>query len=293
MAGTLRTRSALDALFADNTAGDISAQDLRDLLWSTEQIFDYNDTTVTTGNVSAAAGEFHRLTISGMTADRDFIMPTCSVGDNPIGFQLVSDAPADHELVLKGDTGVTVILKGEEATAAEVTRYLIDNESAIFEAVGTNTWLCVHDGRIPIAARIDGGSALTTQSLADETWVVLDNTTLDTALFDNAGVADTSNGRLNFRREGLYSLNAALFIATASTGDCRLNISGETNINILLSDKSYVNGKQPGALVSGFAQINTSVDGYVYLRGRMDTDDSSSTSVQSGPATFLEYCEIL
>ena len=38
MADTIRTRAALEALLADNTAGDISAQDLRDVLKSTQVV---------------------------------------------------------------------------------------------------------------------------------------------------------------------------------------------------------------------------------------------------------------
>ena len=219
----------------DNGVGSaIGANDVVTVKLMGEADWQYVDTTVDTGNVTAAAGEFHRLTVSGMTADRDFILPTCSVGDAQIGFQLVTDAPASYELVLKGDTGVTVILKGNEVTAAEVTRYLIDNESAVFQAVATNTWLCTHDGRIPVNARITG-DGVTDQTTGESAGVYTENGNMQTTEY-NRGCAITTGSRttpsyskIALPRPGEYIITMGWMHANAVTGYVEAQVREITN----------------------------------------------------------------
>lgn len=64
MPDTIRTRSALQTLLGDNTAGDISAQDLRDLLVSAVPAL-FTDTISGVDTYDASNGFLAELTLTG------------------------------------------------------------------------------------------------------------------------------------------------------------------------------------------------------------------------------------
>jgi hypothetical protein len=127
--------------------------------------------TVTTADVTVAVNTHYQLTISGLTADRHLILPSGASAGDVISWEMMSDAPADYELILKGDTGVTVTLRNESFTAAEATRYFIEGETgkAIYDG---SEWRInrANDGRIPCQM----GLRLTTNATGESagTWTV-------------------------------------------------------------------------------------------------------------------------
>lgn len=209
MAGTLRTRTALDTLFADNTAGDIGAQDLRDLLWSTwlqPQI----TTTSSDAAIPAAAGNHYRVDTSGFTADRAFTLPTCSTGDLPIVLEITTGDDT-YDLDIQGDTGVTILWDGKSATAAVITQMFCAGEFAKFEAVAANVWRVTN-------SKLIGGAALShsATSLSNSSWT---NVGLGGSVDWNPGsegdnVADT----ITVRRAGLYAILAGVTVDTITDG---------------------------------------------------------------------------
>ena len=166
------------------------------------------DSIVTTTDVTVEAGKHYRLDVSGMTADRNFILPA-GADLQEVSFELITNAPADYELIIKGDTGVSVRLRQADAvTADEVTRCFIRGEAMRFVHDGTD-WVCNarDDGRIACSARL----TLTTAAASSEpsaTFVVpTDYSGVWTESFDNANIASTSNGTMTVRRSGRLAMH--------------------------------------------------------------------------------------
>ena len=153
----------------------------------------------TSANVTAAVNYRYFANISGLTANRDFVLPTPAVGDT-IQISIVTEDDT-YALILKGDTGITI--NGGSA-ATEWSRLFIKNETVTFVANTTSNWQVLTDGRIPSTARIAATSAQSISS-ATSTQVALNG-----SIFDNASVADTTNSRLKIRRTNKYVLAAAL-----------------------------------------------------------------------------------
>lgn len=93
MADTPRTKSALAALFADNTAGDISPQDLRDFLESMSLPFGemYVSTPATT--TTGSAGTFGKV-----------------AGTTTLGDANLFDMPANNRLRYTGTVPIKVLV---------------------------------------------------------------------------------------------------------------------------------------------------------------------------------------
>jgi hypothetical protein len=116
--------------------------------------------TLTNAGLTSEAGTHYLIDASGLTADRNFILPSGADGDE-ISFELVTDAPADYELVILGDAGVSARVRNAAAvTATEVARCFVIGESMRFVHNGTD-WVCNarDDGRIDEQTAISSTSA--------------------------------------------------------------------------------------------------------------------------------------
>lgn len=246
MVDTVRTLTALQALFADNTAGDIDEQDLRDFLVTSLMVTDAQSPT--TANVTAAIGKHYELDISGLTADRNFILPTAAVGDR-IRVKLMTDAPATYELIIKGAATVTI---NGGSPATEWSRLFIDNEVVEFRATSSTNWDVVNDGRNVCLFRYEVTTP--SQELAVSTFEKL--TDLDTKIYDDGNLWDSANNRIIPRRMGKYA-----FVVTVTMGS-----QADQNKQITAL---YKNGTQdnrvgrstmssPGTDVTGFSGSLTS-----------------------------------
>ena len=155
----------------------------------------------TTGNVSPAAGEFHWLDVSGMTANRAFILPVAasiqtgerigvglSVGDAGFEFELKSGAAGD-------------LINGTDHSSTPWSQIFITGEVVIFRCIdgSTGDWVVEYDGRIPCHARMDdeGGTAVNTTSSTPD---------FDASPFDVGGLVDLANDKFVLRRAGNYLL---------------------------------------------------------------------------------------
>lgn len=179
------------------------------LSWATPSVgLTNNNTTISSTNVSAVANNRYFATIAGLTANRDFILPTPAVGDR-IELSIV-DGDDAFALLIKGTTGVTI--NGGSA-ASEWSRLFIRGETVTFLANTTSNWQVIVDGRIPSTARIAfTGTTYTGIASGSSTQI-----TLNTSVFDNGSFVDTTNSRLKIRRTGKYVLAAALrFVRTGN-----------------------------------------------------------------------------
>jgi len=152
----------------------------------------YNAATVTTGNVTAVSGNHYDCTIAGLTADRDFNLPTPGAAGEKIALRIL-DGDDTYELIIK-------------ANSTEITRVFIAGEYMEFMSYGTGAgdWRASQDGRIPCFAEMDRitSNANTTHSANTKTTVDWNN------IPRNRGeLADTANDRFNIRRAGQYEVS--------------------------------------------------------------------------------------
>lgn len=252
MPDTLRTLSALQTLLADNTAGDISPQDVRDMLVSTYQL-DYSADVAVTGAVTATIGKWHIC--SGTSADYTVTLPAASGNAGKlIGLRMSS---ALTKLVTI-DANSTELIDGVE------TRVMWANEVAVLFCDGTG-WTKIGGKSIPMVAGIYRASNQTSVTAASIEKVLC--STLD---FDDTGfVADATNSRLTVKRTSSYIISgkvqgdgpgalarwiSLLYVNGAQAG------SGETN---------SVSGTYPTPAATRTQTITAghNVELYVYFSG--------------------------
>jgi len=292
MAGTLRTRSALDTLFADNVAGDISAQDLRDFLWSAPVLLGRVNSAIVGSNLTATVNYHHVLDISGMTAQRDFVIPAGTDEGDMISFHLETDAPSTvgRELRLIGDTGVTLNLLGTDrtATADDAFRYFIKGEGARLRWDATDSkWILAgqDDGRIPSAFLAELTSS--TSALAGSTWHDL---ALDTTVFNKGAAFDTTNNYLSPRRDALWQLTNNVLFSAVADGK-RIISSSHIGTTYYNQSIQWLGATTSTSGVSSTFVIELTTTDAVYLAGRHG--DSTSRVVSGGSGlTNLSGAEV-
>jgi len=149
----------------------------------------YSAQTITTGNISAANGFFYDCTIAGMTADRDFNLPTPSAAGERIALR-----------VLDGDDTYELIIK---ANSVEITRVFIAGEYMSFVSTGTGAgdWSIEIDKRIPCRAVFTRITTPYDPSHAAGVWALMDWNNLE----QNTGsCGNLTNDRFNVRRANKY-----------------------------------------------------------------------------------------
>jgi len=150
----------------------------------------------TTSNVTAAVGTRYFANISGLTANRNFVLPTCATGDEIV--LKITTGDDTYSLILIGDTGVS-IEGGSTATAWSPV--FITGECIHLVASGTNAWAVIQDGRISCKGLMTLSAAETTNSAGVEATPTWDN-----AVINVGDICDLTNYRFNVRRAGYYRL---------------------------------------------------------------------------------------
>ena len=159
--------------------------------------------SVTTANVTGVVGTRHILDVSGMTANRNFVLPAGTAGDEIEVNISVGDAT--YALLLIGDTGISI--NGGSA-ATEWSRLFITGETIHFVATSTTNWQVVMDGRIPCIAILQRQAAQSCNSGAQT------KLALDAAVLNRGEMGDvTTNDRINIRRAGNYQIGAFASLA--------------------------------------------------------------------------------
>jgi hypothetical protein len=191
-------------------------------------------TTVTDADVLLAVNTRNVLTISGLTALRTALFPV-GVKGNVIEVELATKAPTDYELVIAGDAGVSMRLRGQTpVTSAEVTRLFILGEAMRWVHDGTD-WVCtaLDDGRIPsfcsawLSKNSDGEiqNTVTVPTgpglYEDGAWTLFE---------DNAELARLATSEVRIRRANLYDLQVKGTIKDTVVGGymgCGFQLSGK------------------------------------------------------------------
>lgn len=152
--------------------------------------------SVTTSNVTVAEDTHYVLDVSGMTANRDFSLPTPSAAGKRVKVTL-SVGDATYALLLKRNS-------------TELTRIFITNESMELVSVGTGAadWVISVDGRIPCMAVLQRQAA---QSINN---ITVTKIAFDTAVINRGDMGDiTTNDRVDIRRDGFYESAGFLSIS--------------------------------------------------------------------------------
>lgn len=166
--------------------------------------------TVVGSNVTGVVGTLHLLDIDGMTAARDFVLPTVAATGDRVGVFCTTDAPTTAAYVLQIKSGAAGdLINGTDHSSTIWSALLIKGECLIFRCIDGSTvdWIVEYDGRIPqLGAMSKTGSDTTTSSTG---WTA---TTLDTIDSQRGCTVSTSGvGTITWRR-------ASFIIAAISWG---------------------------------------------------------------------------
>lgn len=161
-----------------------------------DTISSYSASAVTTSNVTGVAGTLHNYDISGLTADRDFSLPTPTSAGKRITVR-ISTGDDTYELIIKRNS-------------IELTRLFISGEFLTFLSTGTGIgdWIVETDGRIPcIAVFRRTGSNYTPAAYTGGDYLRMD---WDHATLDVGNCIDLTNDRFKARRNGYYKATSGI-----------------------------------------------------------------------------------
>ena len=154
----------------------------------------------TSSNPTVTLNQRHFIDLSGLTANRDFVLPAGAVGD--VIVVSITAGNSSYAMILKGTTSITI---NNGPANTEWSRLFITGESVTFVANSTTNWQVLEDGRIPVLARMHYNGAGFTIPNATTT-----KAPLNTIKFDNASVCDTTNNEIKFRRTNKYLLTGGM-----------------------------------------------------------------------------------
>jgi hypothetical protein len=200
MADTRQTRDAFlnssTGLFKDNTAGDISPQDLRDFVlscWGT----DYLD-SAETGDFTGVVGYLHPVDLSGASSDFEVTFPGSPVAGDVFGF-FISVPHAANTYCVQPQYSAATKVNGVDYSATKGKWSLWQRgEYLSFKYVDSTVgWQVINDGRIPFACRVHVGSDVGSGT----GWTQL---VLNTEDSDVGSFFDTSAYTCTIKRAGQY-----------------------------------------------------------------------------------------
>jgi hypothetical protein len=167
-----------------------------------------NNISPTTANVTAVVNNRYFANVSGLTANRNFVIPAGAVGD--IIELNIKTGDDTYALIVIGDTGISI---NGGSTATEWSRLFITSESVQLIADTTSNWQVVVDKRKPCIGVLHLSAADTTNTAA-----TLTTPTWDTKTVDQGEMGDTTNFRFNVRRAGYYRISGS-YLPNASITD--------------------------------------------------------------------------
>lgn len=245
-----------------------------------------NSTHDGTAAVTGVVGTMHVFT--GLTADRDFTLPSTAAAGDRIGVSFPAGS-ADYEILLKSASGDKI--NNVDCSSTEWSRLFIAGETVIFRCVDGSTvdWVVEYDGRIPASTTItlttnaDGESAATATAptSAGGAW---------TAAAGNLGNKEnTSNGQVTVRRAGLYQITAGGRSKDTQVDVKYWVISIYKNNSDVKNNTSF-NSKtsQSYTIVTGL--FGLAVDDYVDLRY---TSETGSVGLSAVPLSSFHVSEVL
>ena len=191
---TQRTKSTLQtnisADLASNTTGEISAQDIRDIV---TDITDSTEMGVVTITEDYTAAGYTTILVNNSAADATVTLPTASSASERIYNIKKIHSSASYKVIIDGD--------GSETIDGSTTYNLyLQYESVKIQSDGSN-WHILEKNLPPFLAKITRDAA---QTISHDTITVV---SYDNAVFDNGSISDTSsNYRVTIKRAGKYEI---------------------------------------------------------------------------------------
>lgn len=251
----------------------------------------------TTANVTASVNTRYFADISGLTADRNFVLPAGAVGDEiSINISVGDDT---YELVIIGNTGITI---NGGAGATEWSRLFITGESVRLIATSTANWFIISDGRLPSMATFERitSAANTTHSADTDTKADWNSIPL------NIGTcADTTNDRFIARRAGIYECSGGYAPVSAITDQKFVNVKVLKNGSTKIVSASQRQSAATSSSIVGASinpkPVSLAVGDYLEYffnteeanKGLLNTDYAGAGSNQLGAVSFFAVKEIL
>jgi len=283
MVDTKRSLSSLQTLLANNTAGDITPQHVRDFLLSA-MLLDSLEVSITT-TATATLGAMH--VCSGTSADYTVTLPT-AVG-NAGKFMSFRMSNALSKLV-------TLDANGAETINDSLTRIMHDGESATLISDGVQ-WLKTGGVSIPMEAVATGNTA-TAMVSGTVTVVNLTHTIRESFV----GMVDLANERITVFRPGMYALNCLVAYEHLSLGLDGFRSYAMIFVNSVSAFASnppmitVVPTSATGSFTSAHCALSATrklaVNDYLCLAGLQDAGQILNTRIADTVRPFLSICEI-
>lgn len=241
----------------------------------------------TSSNPTVTINSQHFINLSGLTANRNFVLPAGAVGD-VITISITAGHPAYAMLIVGAASGITV--NGVSVfPPAEWSRLFITGESVTFVANSTTNWQVLEDGRIPVLARMYYAGAGFTIPDATTT-----KAPLNTIKFDNASVCDTTNNEIKFRRTNKYLLTGGMKYATLPANIYRVIAWGGTSV--LAQAAGEIGGLQNTQATFSLATTTEFSAGDTRQLWLYQTNAPTTYTLNSGGGAeliHLDCCELL
>ncbi len=211
MSDTRRTRGALATLLADNTSGDISAQDMRDFLVSSLDPF--GPIVAINGATTATINQRHRCVDAGSPADYTLTLPAVSGNDEQL-LEVIIDRAMTKFVTLDGNSSETI----DGAT----TRLMWAGETALLQVIN-GEWKKIAGKNVPMSVTASISSNPTVAN-STETKMVLDTFSSGiSALFDSG------NAKLLVKRAGILFISGQLTLENISAASNNTQIIVKRN----------------------------------------------------------------
>ena len=191
---TQRTKSTLqtniNADLANNTAGSISAQDIRDIV---TDITDSTEMGIATVTGSYTAAGFTTILVNNSAADATITLPSASSANERIYNIKKIHSGETYKVIIDGNSSETI-------DGATTYNLYMQYESVKIQSDGSN-WHILEKNLVPFQIKITRDAS---QSISHDTITVVN---YDNEVFDVGAIADTSSTyRVTIKRAGKYQI---------------------------------------------------------------------------------------
>lgn len=235
--------------------------------------------TLVTGGVSV-----HMADVSGMTANRNFVLPAGTAGDI-VELRIVTGDDT-YAFIIIGDAGISI--NGGTA-ATEWSRLFISGETVRFIATSTSNWAILNDGRIANCFAMSDTNA---QNIANTTYTKVTFNTADANI--GQGV-DLTNDKITIRRAGVYEILSQVYYYNFAAGSlqCAVYKNGSQTGMPLAEESTLGMGTSAYGSPKAIGIKTLAVADYLELYGRQNSGSAQNPGMKPSAPAILIVREIL
>lgn len=235
--------------------------------------------TLVTGGVSV-----HMADVSGLTANRNFVLPAGTAGDI-VELRIVTGDDT-YAFIVIGNTGISI--NGGTA-ATEWSRLFIAGETVRFIATSTSNWAILNDGRIANCFAMSDTNA---QNIANITYTKV---TFDTADANIGQGVDLTNDKITIRRAGVYEILSQVYYYNFAAGSlqCAVYKNGSQTGMPLAEESTLGMGTSAYGSPKALGIKTLAVADYLELYGRQNSGSAQNPGMKPSAPAILIVREIL